>query len=182
DVFDLEDPDLVDVDRVEEKIEAKIMGIPVTGTVDRTHFNDDGQRVVVDYKTGKYRQPEYRIGYERAMRIYMLLKEAQTGQLPDAASLYFTAASKAVPVDVSDEALADAEDDLADAWDIHNTAIEEAAFPTEASPLCGWCPLAKLCPTAEQAGFRPSPKAIDAGVEFVPLEGEIVEEDSQDRV
>src|SRR5699024_10785939 len=122
-VFDLEDPDLVDVDRVEEKIEAKIMGIPVTGTVDRTHFNDDGERVVVDYKTGKYSQPEYRIGYERAMRLYLLLKEAQTGQLPEAAIMYCTAAAKAVHVDVSDEALADAEDDLDDAWDIHNTAI-----------------------------------------------------------
>lgn len=166
-VFDLEDPTAIDVNRVEETIDATIDGIPVTGTVDRTEYVDDGDLWIADYKSGKFRQKDYRVGYERAMRIYALLKEAQTGVLPVGTSLLFTAAGEEVDVSVSPRHLDKARRDMAAAWELHNTAVETSAFPTTASPLCGWCPLAKLCPTAQEASWEPSQKAIDAGVEFI---------------
>src|SRR5699024_10311712 len=51
---------------------------------------------------------------------------------------------------------------------LHNTCVDQAAFPTKTSPLCGWCPLANLCPTAKKAKWQPSEKAVDAGIEFLP--------------
>ncbi|GAA2031248.1 hypothetical protein GCM10009720_09390 [Yaniella flava] len=178
-IFDLEDPKTIDVDRVEEKIEETIAGVPVTGTVDRTERVDDGDVWIGDYKTGRFKGEQYLGGYERAMRTYTLLKEAQTGIRPAGASLLYTAASHEVDIDVSDKLLEETKDDLVDAWDIHNTAIEESAFPTKAGPLCGWCPLANICETAQDAGFEPSPKAIDAGIEFIPADEEDVEVDDE---
>lgn len=182
-VFDLEDPKTIDVDRVEEKIEETIAGVPVTGTVDRTDLVENDHLLVMDYKTGKWKGDQYIGGYERAMRTYTLLKEAQTGIRPVGAYLLYTAAQHEVEVDVSDEMLEETKDDLVDAWDIHNTAIEESAFPTKAGPLCGWCPLANICATAQDAGFGPSPKAIDAGIEFIPTEDEddeVVDDQDED--
>src|SRR5699024_11590742 len=106
--------------------------------------------------------------YHRAMRIYALLKEADTGQLPVGLSLLYTAAGKEVDVPMTDRQLDAAEQDLVDAWDLHNTCVDQAAFPTKTSPLCGWCPLANLCPTAKKAKWQLSEKAVDAGIEFLP--------------
>ena len=164
-IFDLEDPAEIDVDRVEQTIQATIAGVPTTGTVDRTEITQDGDTWISDYKSGKYSYPEK---YHRAMRIYALLKEADTGQLPVGLSLLYTAAGEEVDVPMTDRQLDAAEQDLVDAWDLHNTCVDQAAFPTKASPLCGWCPLANLCPTAKKAKWQPSKKAVDAGIEFLP--------------
>lgn len=167
-VFDLEDPMDIHVDRVEEKIEETIDGIPVTGTVDRTELIDGGDVWIGDYKTGKAREKKYRGNYERAMRVYTLLKEAQTGQRPAGASLLYTADKQEFDVSVTERDLDKTRRDLRKAWDLHNTCVEDSAFPTKTGPLCGWCPLANICTAAQDDGFGPSLKAIDAGIEFIP--------------
>lgn len=127
-----------------------------------------GPQMVATHNTGKAREKKYRGNYERAMRVYTLLKEAQTGQRPAGASLLYTADKQEFDVSVTERDLDKTRRDLRKAWDLHNTCVEDSAFPTKTGPLCGWCPLANICIAAQDDGFGPSPKAIDAGIEFIP--------------
>ena len=52
-------------------------------------------------------------------------------------------------------------DGLVRAWERMQEFSGTAAFPTKASALCGWCPLAQVCPAAAAAG-RAEPRSPEA--------------------
>jgi hypothetical protein len=65
-------------------------------------------------------------------------------------------------VGLSTKRLIEASDGLVRAWDRMQGFADTAVFPTRASALWGWCPLAQVCPTAAAAGRAESrsPRAL----------------------
>lgn len=104
---------------------------------------------ILDWKTGKPRTPYKgdRDAYADQQRIYGMAIAALTGKLPVGATLIYTAVGQAKEVDYSREALRDTVDAFKRSYDMAQRNTDTGVFEMKASGLCGWCPLALVCPT-----------------------------------
>lgn len=184
-IFDIEDPETVDPVGSEVSVGGvELGGVPVSGQIDRVDELDDGTVEVIDFKTGaKIRgvAGPYRHDYAWQMRVYALAYEAMTGRTVSSARIFFTRLGKEVSVGLSKPMRQKTLKELSTAWDRHDQYTTTGVFPTEASPLCGWCPLVNLCPAASEAGiglseraevtpFSPRDQRMPSGAELVALE------------
>jgi putative RecB family exonuclease len=157
-LWQIEDPSSVDVWHRELRVEVSLDGVPIFGIVDRVDKKAAGVPVVVDYKTGKPGLKGSKYGDQ--LRAYCLAVAHKTGFLPARAVAYHTTHGVAQEVDVSRNALNKTVLTLGSAW--AGMARSHAAATWEAKPskLCGWCPLALVCPAAAGAGLGKARSAI----------------------
>lgn len=151
-IFDIEDVTEAEVLGRERWIGrgVKINGVPISGIIDR--INTDLSPI--DYKSGKVKKPSrYGDPHGDQLRLYALALEQEFKEMPSEAKVYYIKHSKVLSVDLSEKKLEDVEDKVAQAWDTLSWSCDESTFETVESPLCGWCPLVKICPTAK-AGAR----------------------------
>lgn len=172
-IFDMETPADIDVISTEERIGGvEIGGIPFDGVIDRVERLPDGRVKIVDYKTGRYRapNPEYRDDYAEQMRLYALAWREKSGTDAKIAHLYYTGEGKKRQVAIAKKALAQTKAGYVAAAETLFEQQEAGRFQTQESPLCGWCPLVNICPTAAAAGRTarvPAPSATDLGIPVV---------------
>ncbi|KYH43888.1 PD-(D/E)XK nuclease family protein [Branchiibius sp. NY16-3462-2] len=104
---------------------------------------------ILDWKTGNPRTPYKgdRDAYADQQRIYGMAIAALTGKLPVGATLIYTAIGVAKEVDYSREAMRDTVEAFKRSYDIARNNSDTGVFAMKASGLCGWCPLALVCPT-----------------------------------
>jgi putative RecB family exonuclease len=161
----IEDPAEVDVVATEQRIKVSVAGVPFVGVIDRVDLNWDRAKVILrDYKAGLAPPPNLRFAgrHDEQLRVYALAWAAHAGgPLPAAAQVLYVAHGQARKVGLSAKRLIEASDGLVRAWDRMLGFAEMAVFPTRASPLCGWCPLAQVCPSAAAAG-RAEPRSPQA--------------------
>lgn len=174
-IFDIEDVTEPDVFGRERWIgrKVKINGVPISGVIDRID-NDDETLLPIDYKTGKVKAPgKYGDPHGDQLRLYALAIEQEFGTLPTQAKVYYTQHAKMLSVDLSEKKLTDVEDKVARSWEDLSWSCDESTFETVESPLCGWCPLVNICPTAK-AGARtakieaPTPVQLGATIPVGP--------------
>ena len=149
-LWQIEDPTAAEVWYRELKIEQVVDGVPVLGYVDRVDRGASGIPVVVDYKTGK--PPSRKDAHGDQLRIYCLAVANKTGLLPHRALAYYTAHGVAHEVNVSRQALNKTVAGFRQTWSDMQASSAAAAWPARPSALCGWCPLALVCPAARAAG------------------------------
>lgn len=133
--------------------------VPFVGFIDRVDRildpagNTVGYRVV-DYKAGKYKDGSGRFGddYGDQIRIYTIAVAADGGITPDSGSLYFITYGKERGIDVSPEAVEITVKRFERAWARMHKLADDNFYPAKAGPLCGWCELVNVCPTAKAAG------------------------------
>lgn len=159
-IFQIEDPTVVQVAATEMNLDGvEVAGVPIKGYIDRVDIgaNEAGVlgRKVIDYKAGKYKAPNPRFydGYGEQLRTYTLaLTVVDNGIKPVSADLYYVKAGKVVNVNLSAGAMRKTEQNLQAGWADLKYWSGEAAFPAKSSALCGWCPLATVCPVAKKDG------------------------------
>lgn len=152
-LWKIEDPSSAKVLHRELSVTVDVEGVPISGIIDRVdqgRYGDQGPCHVVDYKTGK---PGKADKHGDQLRSYALAVAHQTGFMPYSAKAYFTAFGKVQEVDLSREAVNRTVRHMQEAWSGLQSSVASATWPTKASPLCGWCPLALICPAARSAGF-----------------------------
>ncbi|OZB85393.1 PD-(D/E)XK nuclease family protein [Microbacterium sp. 13-71-7] len=150
-IFALEDPTTVDVHGTELKIEGVKLsnGVPFVGFVDRTdRIEGDPKRLIIrDYKFGKtVRPPSHH--YSSQMRLYHDAIEVTLGISAEQATLLWPRQGKVVRADLSENAKRKTLVEFRREFDNMNAYADGGAFPTKPSNLCGWCPLANICPAA----------------------------------
>lgn len=169
-LFAIEDPTQVIVVGRELRVDVEIDGVAIGGLVDRVDAIPDGKGgytlAVRDYKTGKFKSGGGKFtdtGAEQ-QRLYSIAIEllglewlrAQPGTfLPDGlrpvvteASLYFTAHGKARKIGLTPASRAKTRARFVAAWQTMQQSLNAGSFPAIPQPLCGWCPLVALCPSA----------------------------------
>lgn len=155
-LWQMEDPSEVVIHALELDLSGvSIGGVPFVGYADRVDVEADGKLRVVDYKTGKLDESKLkRYGDDPAdqMRLYYLALEAK-GHEVGSAHAYFTGAGKARRAATSRPYLNATRKEFVEAWDNLRRMQDAAAFPTKPGPLCGYCPLVKMCPSAKLAGW-----------------------------
>lgn len=155
-VFALEDPTTVDVHGTEYKLLGEVAGVPMIGFVDRLDNLDGGVRVV-DYKSGKVKHPN-RWGDDHGDQIRLYAAAlAGDGFEVRGGALYYIAGPEARDVGLTPHDTQRIVGDFVATYEEMKTSAEQGSYRTKASPLCGWCPLATVCPTAE-ANNRSTPK------------------------
>lgn len=145
----IEDPVQADVWARELKIEQVIGGVPVFGYIDRVDLDGGGTHTVIDYKTGK---PGRADKHGDQLRAYSLAIAEITGVMPSRAQAYYTAYGVAQAVPVDSKAVDMTVRRFRVAWTDMQSSFTSGVWPCKPSPLCGWCPLALVCPAARAAG------------------------------
>ena len=123
-----------------------------------------GRTFIPTHNCGLAKPPKLFFGdhHGEQLRMYALAWAAHTGgPLPAAAQVYYVAYGKSRKVGLARPKLVEASDGLVRAWERMQAFSETAAFPTKASALCGWCPMAQVCPAAAAAG-RAEPRSPEA--------------------
>ncbi len=148
-LWDLEDPREVTVASTEQDVRVEINGVPFRGIIDRVDQTDDGL-VVTDYKSGKAPSERFSTNYATQMLLYAAALTELEGRKPAKAQLLYLG-QKAVEVEVTDENLGEAVDELRTTWLAIMESCISQEFEASAGPLCGWCPFVAQCPegTAE---------------------------------
>ena len=175
-IFEIEDVTVPDVFGRERWIgkSVKIAGVPLSGIIDRIDNLPDTTLSPIDYKTGKVKAPsKYGDPHGDQLRLYALAIDQEFGTLPSEAKVYYTKHAKMLSVDLSDKKLNDVEGKVSQSWEDLSWACDESTFETVASPLCGWCPLVNICPTAKAAGrtakvSAPTPVQLGATIPVGP--------------
>ena len=148
-LWDMEDPRDVRVASTEQDVRVEINGVPFRGIIDRVDETDEGL-VVTDYKSGKAPSARFSSNYATQMLLYAAALTELEGHKPVKAQLLYLG-QKAVEVEITDDNLAEAVDELRTTWLAIIESCISQEFEASPSPLCGWCPFVAQCPegTAE---------------------------------
>ncbi len=118
-------------------------------------FDDDGERVLADYKTDQVKPGEvtgHSRNYELQLQLYARAIELATGRRPDRAVLCYLRPNVAVDVDVSASAINAAADRVKDFF----AAQSRIDFPLNAGEHCYRCPhYRNICPAKLAGAPRP---------------------------
>jgi putative RecB family exonuclease len=153
----LEDPDAVDAVGVELSLEADIGGPRLRGIIDRLDLDDDGELVVVDYKTGRVPSQNDERARLGGVHFYALLCEAVLGRRPARVRLLYLRGPVSIEAVPSEQSLRGSQRRASAVWTAIERACASGDFRPKPSGLCSWCHFQGFCPA-----FGGSPPAADA--------------------
>ena len=143
-LWDLEDPRQVKIAATEQDVRVEINGVPFRGIIDRVDETDEGL-VVTDYKSGKAPSERFSSNYATQMLLYAAALTELEGRKPAKAQLLYLG-QKVVEVEITDENLAEAVEELRATWLAIMESCITQEFDASTGPLCGWCPFVAECP------------------------------------
>lgn len=142
----------------EEHVDGTVWGIPFTGSVDYVDGSQELGVTLVDWKTGRApERADAKMRHADQLRLYALLWSHAHGFMPSGACDVYVEHRRMVGVDLSGEMIRGTGDWMRTVWDEVRsvTGVDgSGAFPLRPSPLCGWCPLARVCPNATVRGMK----------------------------
>jgi putative RecB family exonuclease len=144
--FTMEDPTKVRDVGLELRLEAPIGDLVLRGIIDRLDLDDDGELVVVDYKTG--RPP--RQGHERSrmsgIQFYAFLCESVFGRRPSEIRLMYLSSGETIRSTPTDQSIRFITTRATAVWKAISTACERGEFRPKPGPLCKYCSFRSWCP------------------------------------
>jgi len=156
----LEDPDAVNAVGVELSLEANIGGPRLRGIIDRLDLDDDGELVVVDYKTGRVPSENNERSRLGGVHFYALLCESVLGRRPSRVRLLYLRGPLSIEAVPSEQSLRGSERRAGAVWTAIERACESEDFRPKPSGLCAWCHFQSRCPAF--GGAPTSDKGPDA--------------------
>ncbi len=126
---------------LEKSFTFKIKGGVVLGKIDRVDRLPDGTLEVIDYKTGTAKK-SLESDDKRQLMIYQIFLEEVLGAKVSCLSYYYLEG----PYKISFVAKPAALDKVRQEIVAQITAIKEANFPANPSPMCAYCDFNKICP------------------------------------
>ena len=158
--FRLEDPNLVNAVGMEVMMEARIGDVRLRGIIDRLDRRDDGELVVIDYKTGKAPAPKYEQARLAGVHLYALLCEEMLGQRPVEVRLLHLLEPTVISATPSDQTIRSYRQKTTAIWDAIERACATGDFQPRTSGLCNYCRYQAFCPAF---GGDPTQAAVVLG-------------------
>ena len=144
--FNLEDPTEIEPIGREKYLEDNIEDMRMRGILDRMDRNENGDLVIVDYKSGKAPAERYKESRFFALKIYALLIYQELGEMPKELKLIYLRNSKIHTIPFDEEVLEDIRNEILNIWEDIKVAFKTNQFPTQTNPLCDWCSFKSICP------------------------------------
>lgn len=143
-LWDLENPQRVNVVATEEKFLLDMGDFDLVGYIDRVD-EKAGRIIVTDYKTGKPPQARYQKDKLNQVILYSYAVGRTLEREVYKARLYFLGA-EIVSTEITPKAIKKIESSVRDAAAEIIEAKDTQRFVPRTGPLCGWCPYIDLCP------------------------------------
>ncbi len=144
--FLLEDPDTVHAVGVELGLEVGLGPIRLRGIIDRLDLTEDGQLVVVDYKTGRAPPARFEQGRLSGVHLYALLCRHALGRTPVEVRLLHLREPLTIAATPSAQSVDGQQRRAAAIWAAIERACRHDDFQPRPSPLCQSCNFKSLCP------------------------------------
>lgn len=144
--FQLEDPNVVRTVGVELGMESAIGGVRLRGIIDRLDLDEDGNLVVVDYKTGRAPSERFEQGRLAGVHLYALLCERVLGRAPAAVHLLHLRDPLDITAVPTSQKLRGQHQRTVAIWRAIERACAAEDFRPRPSPLCGSCSFKEFCP------------------------------------
>jgi len=158
-LYQLEDPDRVQVVQTEMMLEAELLpgaeGTPVRGSgqplrlrgiIDRLEHDSEGRLVVTDYKTGRVPSQSREQARLGGVHFYAYLCEKALGQRPDRVQLYYLSEPLSISTTPCDQSIRGLALRAGALWAAIERACEQEDFRPRPSNLCDWCGYKAWCP------------------------------------
>jgi putative RecB family exonuclease len=159
----MEDPTKVRDVGLELRLEAPVGELTVRGIIDRLEFDDDGELVITDYKTGRPPGPKYEQSKMGGVHIYSFLCESVLGKRPAGVRLMYLRTGDVITATPSAESIRFITTRTTAVWKAVARACETDNFQPRQGPLCNSCAFKPWCPAF---GGNPANAAAEAPVAF----------------
>ena len=157
----MEDPTTVRDIGLELRLEAPVGELTLRGIIDRLDLNDDGELVVVDYKTGRAPSPGWERRSMSGIHFYAFLCESVFGRRPAEIRLMYLKSGETIRTAPSAQSTRFMTTRTNAVWKAVATACERNDFRPRASTLCNFCAYQQWCP---EYGGDPALAASEAPV------------------
>ena len=144
--FALEDPNQVQPVGVELGLEADVGGARLRGIIDRLDRREDGELVVVDYKTGRAPSERYERTKMAGVHTYAVLCELVLGRAPVEVRLLHLREPVSIVAIPTEQSLRGQRRRTLAVWEAIERACERENFRPRPGPLCRYCNFQALCP------------------------------------
>ncbi len=144
--FRIEDPDAVHTVGVELGLEAGIGDMVLRGIIDRLDLTEDGELVVVDYKTGRAPSTQFEQGRLQGVHTYALLCQQVLGRYPAQVKLLYLRDPVAIVATPTEQSVRGHRMRTTAVWSAIERACEKEDFRPRPSGLCRFCNFQELCP------------------------------------
>jgi putative RecB family exonuclease len=144
--FLVEDPRSFDPLDRELDMTEDLDSVTMRGILDRMEENENGDLIIVDYKTGKAPPERYALSAFFALKIYALLIRKKMGRTPVELRLLYLNGPDLYRLEVNEGQLDAMERQVTALWAAIQRAIGSDNFPTRVSRLCDWCAFKDICP------------------------------------
>lgn len=160
--FSVEDPKvIIPLERELDMLVEIADGVTIRGILDRMDETDDGDLIILDYKTGKAPPERFAGPAFFALKIYAALIRKKTGRTPREVRLMYLNGPTLYTLPITDEVLDATVQNVMSLWQRIESAIEDDNFPPTPSKLCGWCHFQEICPAF--AADPPPPETVREG-------------------
>ncbi len=144
--FELEDPNEITPLGVELTLEARVGDLRLRGIIDRLDRTEDGELVVIDYKTGRAPSPAYEQSKLIGVHIYALLCLEVFGRRPVQVKLLHLKEPTTIIAEPTEQALRGQRQKAVAVWSAIERACRDEDFRPRTSPLCNYCRFRAFCP------------------------------------
>ena len=143
----MEDPKSFDPLERERWVRGTIEDLNLRGILDRMDRNQNGELIIVDYKSGKAPAEKYKEPRFFALKLYALLIRDELGITPIELKLIYLKNSTIHTLKVDNAMLDEVKIEILDIWSDIKLAFEENNFPATKNALCkNWCYYKPICP------------------------------------
>lgn len=144
--FEVEDPREVDSEGIELTLRCDIEGTPLLGILDRLDRDENGDLVIIDYKTGRVPSRHFDQQTFANAELYALLCREALGETPSAIRLIYVAHAEELEKPVRDVVVSARAHAAQSAWSKIVRYYEAGEFPaTPSTSACRWCAFRDRC-------------------------------------
>jgi putative RecB family exonuclease len=144
--FQLEDPTRVHPIGLEMKLEVEVGSLKMRGIIDRLDEDEQGNLIVVDYKTGKVPRVNFEAAKLGGVHFYAFLCEKVLGRRPTQVQLLYLAEPLRIVTEPTDQSIRGLQIRTGAIWAAVEKACEREDFRPKPSRLCDWCSYKAWCP------------------------------------
>ena len=144
--MNIEDPKIFEPIERERWVRGSIEDLNLRGILDRMDRNENGELIIVDYKSGKAPLAKYKEPRFFALKLYALLIKEETGEMPVELKLIYLQNSTIHTLKIDEEMLNLAKEEILEIWNNIKIAFKNNEFPPIKNTLCDWCYYKPICP------------------------------------